>query len=162
MDIQILVSKPADTILDQNGKPVMKLPIEPDKNVEDFPTAKECLRMYMLEECDLRFSDPEAWERLNQYAEMLEDLDAQMGAERAQRQMKVNQAGQPPAPPEDPGQQAILQEVQSLGTKMLERLGQLAMLDPMQTKGTANAQVSAANNVAKTAIDLAEVVNGKK
>ena len=53
----------------------------------------------MLEECDLRFSDPEAWDRLNQYADELEDMDAQIAAERAQRQMKVSQAGQPQAPP---------------------------------------------------------------
>jgi len=163
MDIQILVSKPAQTILDQNGKPVSKLPIEPDKNVEDFPTAKECLRMYMLEECDLRFSDPEAWDRLNQYADMLEDLDSQIAAERAERQMKVNQAGQPPAPPADPGQQAILQEVQSLGTQMLARLGQLAMLPPLPKGTSVAAQVSAANDVAKTATDIAKMAAaGKK
>ena len=162
MDIQILVSKPAETILDQNGQPVTKLPVEPDKNVEDYEVAKECVRMYMLEECDLRFSDPEAWERLNDYYDMLEDADAQVAAERAQRQMKVSMAGQPPQPPEDPGQAALLKEVQSLGTQMMARLGQLAMLDPMQTKGTANAQVSAANDVAKTAIDLAKLAGGQK
>ena len=162
MDIQILLTKPAAMVVDQNGKQVTQLPIHPDKNVEDFPTAKECLRQYMLEECDLRFSDPEAWDRLNQYADELEDMDAQIAAERAQRQMKVSQAGQPPAPPQDPDQQAILKEVQTLGTQMLSRLGQLAMLDPAQTKGTASAQVSAANDVAGNAIDLAKLMSKGK
>ena len=162
MDIQILLAKPAAMIVGPNGQQVQKLPVEPDKLVEDYPTAKECMRQYMLEECDLRFSDPDAWDRLNQYMEMLEDLDAEIAAERAQRQMKVNQAGQPPPPQQDPGQQALLQEVQSLGTQMMARLGQLAMLDPMQTKGTASAQVSAANDVAQRALELAEVMNGKK
>lgn len=161
MDIQTLVATPNQMVLDQQGNPVAQLPIHPDKNVEDFPTAKECLRMYMLEECDLRNTDPEAWERLNQYMEELEDLDAQMGAERAQRQMKVNQAGLPPAPPEDPGQQALVQELQSLATNMMTRLGQLAMLDPMQTKGTANAQVSAAKGVVDDTLKTMQQANKK-
>ena len=162
MDIQILMSKPAEQVVNPDGSITEKLPVEPDKNFEDYETAKQCVRDYAIEECDLRFTDPQAWERLNAYYDMLEDLDAQVAAERAQRQMKVNKAGQPPPPPPDPGQQAILSEVQQLGTQMLQRLAQLASLDPMQTKGTASAQVSAANDVAKTAIDLAELVGKGK
>ena len=45
---------------------------------------------------------------------------------------------------------------------MLSRLGQLAMLDPAQTKGTASAQVSAANDIAGNAIDLAKLISKGK
>jgi hypothetical protein len=161
MDIQILLSKPSQAIVNPDGSISQQLPVEPDKNFEDFATAKECVRNYAIEECDLRFTDPQAWERLNAYYDALEDGDAQVAAERAQRQMKVTAAGQPPPPGPDPSQQAILEEVQQLGTQMLARLGQLASLDPALTKGTASAQVSAANDVAKNAIDLAKLVSNK-
>jgi hypothetical protein len=162
IDIQILVSKPSTPIMNPDGSQGTKLPVEPDKNFEDYETAKKCVSRYALKECDLRFSDPQAWDRLNAYYDMLEDLDAQVAAERAQRQVKVNAAGQPPAPPPDPGTQSLLQEVQSLGTQMLARLGQLAMLDPMATKGTANAQVSAANDVATQALKIVQTASDKK
>lgn len=162
MDIQILLQQPMQTILGPNGEEIQKLPVEPDKNFEDYTTAKECVRRFAIEECDLRFSNPEAWERLNLYIEQLEDMDAQVAAERAARQTKVNAAGQPPSSGPDPDTMAILQEVQQLGTKMVERLAQIAQLPPEATKGTAAAQVSAARGVTDAAIDLAKVMNGAK
>lgn len=162
MDIQTLVSKPSIQIIDQNGQPQTKLPVEPDKNFEDFNTAKECLRNYAIEECDLKNTDPEAWGRLNDYYDMLEELDAQIAAERAQRQMKVTAAGQPPQPEEDPGQEAIITELRQLATHMMTRLGQLAMTDPALTKGTISGQVSAAKEVVDGTLDTIQTATGKK
>lgn len=163
MDIQILMSKPSTPMVAQDGQMTMKLPVEPDKNFEDYNTAKACVRNYAIEECDLRFTDPDAWERLNAYYDMLEDLDAQVAAERAQRQMKVNAAGQPPQQPggQNNETQAAIQAMQAMALQMADRLGKLAMLDPMQTKGSASAQVSAAKGLVDEAIKATKVAAGK-
>ena len=162
IDIQILVTQPSGLTINPDGSQQPKLPVEPDKNIEDYETAKSCMREYMLEECDLRYSDPQAWERLNAYYDMLEDLDAQVAAERAARQAKVNAAGQPPQQQKgpDPGVQATLQELQKLAANMADRLGQIAMMDPMLTKGTANAQVSAGKEIIDSALKATQAMAG--
>lgn len=157
IDIRMLISQPMKQDIGPNGEQIQKLPVTPDKNIEDYTIAKKTVSKFMLEECDLRFSDPDAWDRLNAYYDMLEDMDAQVAAERAQRQQKVNQAGQPPKPGPDPNTQNALAEILRKALAMVDRESDLAMMDPALTKGTANAQVSAANNIVKAALDASKL-----
>lgn len=163
MDIQKLVSEPPTPQENPDGSLGSKLPVEPDKNVEEFETAKQTLRQYMLENCDLRYSDPDgAWANLNGYMDMLEDLDAQVAAERAARQMKVNQAGQPAKPGPDPSSQAALAEILRKALAMVDREAEIAMIDPVLTKGTVTGQVQAASKIVDAAIDAQRLAAGGK
>lgn len=163
MDIQVLVS---DTdphpVENPDGSLGMQLPVTPDKNIENFDIAKQTLRQYMLENCDLRNSNPMAWDNLNRYMDMLEDMDAQVAAERAARQMKVNQAGQPPKPGPNPETQGALAEILRKALAMVDREAAIANMDPMLTKGTVTGQVSAADHIVKAAIDAQRLVAGGK
>jgi hypothetical protein len=161
IDIQTLLSKPWDVAIDpQTGAQTKKLPVMPDKNFEDYTIAKKEVSRYALTECDLRNTDPEAWDRLNAYYDALEDMDAQVAAERAQRQQKVNAAGAPPSKGPDPSTQATLQELQKLALGMADRLSQIAMMDPAMTKGTANAQVSGAKEIIDSTLKATEAMAG--
>ena len=161
IDIQMLLSKPWDVAVDpETGAQSKKLPVTPDKNFEDYTVAKQEVSRYALTECDLRFTDPDAWDRLNAYYDALEDLDAQVAAERAERQQKVNAAGAPPKQGPDPAAQATLQELQKLALGMADRLSQIAMMDPMLTKGTANAQVSGAKEIIDSTLKATQSMAG--
>jgi hypothetical protein len=163
IDIQTLVTKPPTPYEDPaDGSLKMKLPVEPDKNIEDFETAKQTVRQYMLENCDLRESNQIAWENLNDYIDALEDMDAQVGAERAARQQKVTAAGQPPKPGPDPQTQTALKEILKQALAMVDREAQLAQMDPLLTKGTITGQVQAADHIVQAAIDAQRLVAGGK
>ena len=161
IDIQMLLSKPWDVAVDpETGAQSKKLPVIPDKNFEDYTVAKQEVSRYALTECDLRFTDPDAWDRLNAYYDALEDLDAQVAAERAERQQKVSAAGAPPKQDPDPAAQATLKELQKLALGMADRLSQIAMMDPMLTKGTANAQVSGTKEIIDSTLKATQSMAG--
>lgn len=150
-DIQTIVEQGLQVTLNPDGSRGAELPVHPDK-VENFGSAKEVVSRYMLEHFELRTEKPMAWMALGQYWDELDDMDMQVAAKTAQRQLQVRQAGSPPPDKPDPGTQQTVAELHQLATQMADRLGQLAMLDPMATKGTASAQVSAANDVVGAAI----------
>ena len=60
-------------------------------------TAKATLKLFLVEnDIDLEQSNPDGLDRCDAYMRMLEDLDAQEAAQKAQRQSKVQAAGAPP------------------------------------------------------------------
>lgn len=169
VDIQILLQQPAKLEANPDGSSRIKLPVEPDKNFEDFTTAKACVRNFAMENADLRFSDPDAWERLNMYLDQLEEMDAQVGAEQAQRQMMVNKAGMPPAPPEagpPPEAMAAVQELLRKAVAAVDGLMAQGAVPAAQTGGTLTAQVSALSEVVDSAVsagkELRLASQGKK
>lgn len=159
VDIQILLAKPAVPVEAQDGSISIKLPVEPDKSFEDYATAKACVRNFAMENSDLRFSDPEAWERLNMYYDLLEEMDAQVAADTAARQLKVNQAGAPQPPPAQgppPETMAAVQELLRKAVAAVDGLMQQGMTPAAVTKGTLTAQVSALSDVVDSAIDASK------
>ena len=150
-DIQTIVNQGAQVKMNPDGTVGSELPVHPDK-MENFGDAKMIVSQYMLKNFELRAENPMAWAALLQYWDELDNMDMQVAANTAQRQLKVHQAGSPPPDKPDPGTMQTVAELHKLATQMADRLGQLAMLDPMATKGTASAQVSAANDVVGAAI----------
>ena len=116
----------------------------------------------MLEHYELRIEDPVAWIQLDAYWSELDDMDMQVAAQAAQRQLKVTQAGSPPPPSPDPTVQGEMKQLIAVAGPAIQRLLQLASLDPMATKGTATAQVSAAKEIVDTTIDAAKLAAGGK
>lgn len=157
IDLNTLVDTPSEPQIGQDGQVTMKLPAMPGK-FENFEIAKAITQKFLLENCDLQNSDPEAWERLTGYYDALEDADAAVAAEKAQRQAAVTAAGQPQKPGPDP---TLMGEVHALlqqAGPALQRLSVIAQMDPMMTKGTANAQVSAASTIVKSALDAGKAM----
>jgi hypothetical protein len=165
MDIQTLIENPSVMVMDprQAGAQVEKLPVEPDKNVDDFAEAKEVIRRYRQSHCELRTQNPMAWARLDSYYDMLVDLEAQVAAEQAKRQMMVQAAGVPPKQDStDPEMKAEMQELMQQAGPAIMRLAQIMSMDPVLTKGTASAQVSAAKEIVDTTVDAARLMAGGK
>lgn len=158
--INMLLEKDEDWVVTQDGQIVKQLPVVPEKNVDNFPVAKETLREFRQENFELRVENPMGWQRLDAYYEMLEDLDTQVGADAAKRQSMVSQAGAPPKQGPPPEQVAALQEIQKVAAGLVDRLAELASVDPMLTKGTINGQVSAAKEVVDAALKATEAMVG--
>ncbi len=156
-DIQAIVEQGPQVKMNPDGSQGMELVAHPVKT-ENFPVAKQVLQRYMMEHFELRTENPQAWDSLLAYFDELDDMDAAVAAKTAARQLQVTQAGQPKPPAPDPGTMAAVQELQKLAVQMADQLAKIATLDPMQTKGTATAQVTAANDVVKGALDATKAV----
>lgn len=160
-DIQEIIEKGALPVLQPDGSIGTELPVHPVKQ-ENFGTAKQVVSRYMLQHFELRLEDPVAWVQLGQYWDELDQMEMNVAAERAQNQLKVQQAGSPPPPAPDPTAAAEMQQLIQVAGPAIQRLLQLATLDPMMTKGTATAQVSAAKEIVDTTIDAAKLAAGGK
>ena len=148
-----------NALLEQGGQPVQNpdgsigqsLPVEPDKR-EQFPAAKKTLQNFMLENCELRTTNPQGWARLHAYFDMLDELDMASGKDQAQRNAAVQQAGQPPRPPEQQQQMQATQLLLQDASVAIQQLVQMAGLPPLP-KGTSIAgQVAAAKEILDTAL----------
>ena len=81
-----------------------------------------------------------AWEQLCEYWDELSDGDMKVAQESAARQLQVTKAGQPAPPKPDAGTMAAVQAMEKLAVQMADRLGQLALIDPLVTKQTITGQ----------------------
>jgi hypothetical protein len=113
--INILLKSPGHALIDGNtGQLVQQLPAKPKIGVDDFVTAKATLKLFRQEnEIDLEHSNPEGLMRLDAYYQMLEELDAQEMAQKAQRQSKVNEAGHPSDPTMMQARAALIKDAQA-------------------------------------------------
>lgn len=157
-DINTILEQPWIPVMNKDGSIGYQPSVMPEKNVEDFPTAKETVRKFRQSNFKLRIDNPQGWSALEAYYDQLEEFDMQVAAEAAQRNQQVQQAGAPPKQGPPPEQQAALQELMGLSKQMADRLAQIAMMDPMQTKGTAAAQVSAANDILQSTLKANEAM----
>ena len=137
----------------QTGQQVNQLPIVPEQEVEDFPVLRDTMRLFWQENGDFAKSNPGGWERTKAYYKMAVALEAQEAAGEAQRQMQVKTAGAPPPKPPDPQQQQILQLLTQDGARAVDRLQQLSEMPPQPPGVNITPQVSAANDIAKAALD---------
>lgn len=161
-DIQMIVDngKP-DPKMNQDGSVGSELPVHPNK-WENFPEAKKVVSRYLNNHFEMRTEDPAVWIMLSQYWDELDEMDMQVAAQAAQRQLKVTQAGQPAPQGPDPTVAMEMKQLLGVAGPAIQRLLQLAELDPMMTKGTANAQVSAAKEIVDTTVDGAKLLAGGK
>lgn len=151
----------AQLLEQQNWQPGMPLAATPDPT-DDFTVAKPVFQKYMQQNSATKLSDPMAWERLNAYWGMLKEMESQVASEDAQRQMKVQQAGQPPKPQPSPQEAAEFQRVKDLSMQAMELLQQIAQMNPLLTKGSMTAQVAAARENVETGYKAAEMMAGSQ
>jgi hypothetical protein len=156
-DIQTLIDQGPEVKENPDGSIGSDLPAHPGK-WEDIPVAKKVLGRYMNEHFELRTEKPDRWIALAQYWDELDDMDMQVASNAAKRQMQVTEAGKPPAPAPDPTAQSEMQQLIAVAGPAIQRLLQLAQIDPAFTKGTASAQVSAAKEIVDSTVKGAELM----
>ena len=160
-DIQLIVDEGPEVKQNPDGSIGSQLPVTPGR-WEDHGEAKKILSRYLNEHFELRTEKPDRWIALGQYWDALDDVQMQVAQDQAKRKVAVDMAGQPPKPGPDPTVQAEMQQLIAVAGPAIQRLLQLADLDPMGTKGTATAQVSAAKEIVDTTIDAAKLAAGGK
>jgi hypothetical protein len=160
-DINTLMEKPWILSIDpQSGQKILGLPVKPQK-FEDFPTLRDTMRLYQQENFDYQKTNPAGWQRLEQFTDLAEQMEEQVATVEAQRQMRVKMAGMPPQPGPDPTVQAAQQLLFRDAADEVTNLQQMSHLPPAMTKGTISGQVSAAQGIVKSALDLAKLTTKK-
>jgi hypothetical protein len=161
-DLNTLLEKTAEPIMKPDGSIGSKLPVEPSI-VWDYAIVIPTISEFMIENADLRITNPVGWSQCEQYLSACQDMQTTQGARKASLELKVKAAGMPP-PPQNPAQQgaqAALQEILQKALDMVNREAEIAHLPPQGQNGNLAPQVSAANNIVKTAIDTLKVAGGK-
>lgn len=151
-------------LCEQQGDPGGEAPLaaEPDMS-DNLPVAIEVCERYLQENArSLKTALDGSWQRCQKYLEQARDMDAAKKAADAKRQQMVQAAGQPPQKGPDPQVQGEMQQLLTVAGPAIQRLLQLAQMDPMATKGTATAQVSAAKEILDTTVDAARLAAGGK
>jgi hypothetical protein len=160
-DLQTIVDEGPQIKVNSDGSQATELPAHPEK-WEDFVTAKQVVSRFMAENYQWRIEKPDRWVALQQFWDEMEDMETQVAAKTAQRQLQVSQSGQPQPPQPDPGTQAAVQELQKLAVQMADQLARISMIDPMVTKQTVTGQVSAAKEILDSTMDATKAMMGDK
>ena len=160
-DIQIILDRGPEVKENPDGSIGSALPVNVEK-WEDHAEAKKIVSRYCNENFEMREEQPDRWMLLKQYWDTLDDVQMQVAQDQAKRQVAVQQAGAPPKDGPDPTVQAEMQQLIQVAGPAINRLLQLAQLDPMLTKGTASAQVAAGKEIVDTTIDAAKLAAGGK
>lgn len=132
---------------------VLQLPAMPEW-YEDFPVARDTIRQFCQENCDIAKKNPAGWLRIKQYNDLLEDMDMQAAMAEAQRKLKVQQAGAPPPPQLSPQDQSMLNAVRVDGAEAMADLLNIARQPALPKGSSLQAQVAAG----KELVDLAAKV----
>ena len=162
-DLNTLLERQAEPVAKPDGSIGVKLPVEPSP-VWNYAVVIPTIQEFMIENADLRVKSPIGWSQMEQYYAMCQDAQAAQLARKADLEMKVRAAGAPPPQNQGP-QQEMQQEFQELlqaARPAITRLAQIMQMDPMLTKGTASAQVSAAKEIVDTTVDGAKLMAGGK
>lgn len=159
-DLQAIMEQGPDSSMNPDGSVTNGLPVHPSRQ-ENFPIAKQVVQRFMLENFQIRVEEPDRWILLDLYWGELLDLEQSVAADTANRQMKVQSAAAPPKPQPSPGTVAAVQELQKMAVAMVDRLTQLANLDPLITKQTATAQKDAAKEVVDKAMEATKAMMGE-
>lgn len=135
--------------------PGRDLPVKPEIGIDDFPTAKATIKLFRQENFDLIDANPFGKMQLAKYYDMLDQLDAQEMAQKAQRQKMVTQAG---APDPDPQEQAAKKLLLQDGAQAVQDLANIAAIPPqIAIPGKAlPAVVSAGGKIVDNALKLAK------
>jgi hypothetical protein len=163
-DVNVLLEQPGMPIEMPDGSIGVKLPVEPSV-LWDYSIVIPTIQEFMIENADLRVKNPIGWSQVERYFGMCQDMQTTQGVRKANLELKVRAAGQPPPPPPDPtqqGAQAALKELLGKALAMVDREVELAELPPQGKNGAIGPQVTASNNVVKTALDTLKVAGGAK
>lgn len=133
------------------GMKTQNLPVVPQW-FEDFPTARDTMRLYMQENFDVARTNPGGWQRLGEFNQLCEQQEEGIATQEAQRKMRIQQAGAPPPAPPDPNVQAAQALLVKDATDEVGNLQQMSHLPPAATKGTISGQVTAAKTIVDAAL----------
>lgn len=147
----VIQPQPDGTVATSND-----LPVKPQIGYEQsFPVLIATIEEFRCENWDEEQSNPEGWQRLEQYYQLALQLEAQQSAQQAQRKKMVMAAGQPsPDPQEQQAKQLLLAD----GAKAVQDLANIAAIPPaIAIPGKAlPAVVSAAGKILDNALKAAD------
>jgi hypothetical protein len=158
-DINVLLEKQAEPVMNQDGSIGTKLPVQPSV-LWDFSTVIPTIQEFMIANADLRYKNPVGWSQVEQYYGACQDMQTTQGVRKAALEQKVRAAGAPPQQGPDPGTQAAIAELHKLAVGMADQLAKLSQVDPSATKGTLTAQVAAAKEVIDAGVNVAKIQAG--
>jgi hypothetical protein len=157
-----LTAEPPEPQMAADGKPGFpQLPVMPSLS-DDLVRSESIAAEYLRDNADKQWDGTPTWKWWQLYYDAIGEMQALKQAKQAQRQQKVQQAGAPPQQPMDPTVEGEMKQLLQVSGPAIQRLLQLASLDPMATKGTATAQVSAAKEIVDTTVDAAKLATGGK
>lgn len=142
----------------QASPPLPFMPVE----AEDLDIAEKVCARFIQDNADRQYDGTPAWQWWQLYYDAILDVNTQKKVKAAGRQLRVQAASQPAPASPDPTLQAEMQQLIGVAGPAIQRLLQLAQTDPMLTKGTATAQVSAAKEIVDTTVDAAKLAAGGK
>lgn len=140
---------------------IQQLPVVPEPWYTDFPIARDTVRLYCQENVDYRKSNPGGWARIKAYSDLLEQGDAQVAAQEAQRTLMVKQAGSPPPPKPTPQEQSALALIMQDAAGEVQNLQELSHTPVAATKGTITGQIAAAKAITDVYVKSQKLASDK-
>lgn len=151
---KLLESGAPQSTIGPDGQEVLLPTIEPEKQTEDYVTARATIAEFCRENSDLRQTNPEGWQNLMAFDKLLQGYETDVETDKAKRTLQVQMAGQPappPPPPPDPTIQAAKLELIRDAQRGVQRLLELAEMPPLGKNQSITAQVSAADSIIRLA-----------
>jgi hypothetical protein len=156
-DLNTLLKTLGSPIQQPDGSIGIQLPAEPSI-VENMEYAIPTVQEFAVENSEIRITAPAYWSQIEMYLGKCQEMQAIQGMKKAALELKVKQAGAPPPQGPDPTVAAEMQQLMQAAGPAIIRLAQIMQLDPMATKGTASAQVSAAKEIVDTTVKGAQLM----
>lgn len=146
-------------VLDDDGSPLLKPSIAPDKWIEDYKTLEATVLEFMGENWDLKTNNPDGWNNVIAYYRMAIQYSAQVDAWKAKLTLSVKMAGNPPPKQPDPSIQAAQQDILAHAVPMIDRLSEIAQQPPLPKGTSLSPQVAAAKEIVDTATKAAQLTH---
>lgn len=143
-------------VMDDDGTPMVKPPIAPDKWVENYSILKPTLVQFCAENCDVKQENPVGWSYVVAFYRLACNYEAQVQGNANKLKMQAEKEGQPPPPAPNPSIQAMEAKLLSQASDAADQLHEFAHV-PITVKTT-----SAPIQAAKELIDVAVKTAGRQ
>lgn len=144
--------------LDDDGTPLLKPSIAPDKWVEDYKTLEATVLEFLADNCDLKQTNPDGWNNVIAYYRLAITYAAQVDAWKARLTLSVKQAGMPQPPGPSPQMAAAAQDAIAHAVPEIDRLAVISQMPPLPTGSSLTSQVAAAGKIIDTGVKAAQLM----
>jgi len=133
--------------MDDDGTPMLKPSIAPNKWVEDYNILEDTVRQFCSENSDLKQSNPAGWANVIAFYRLSMQYQFEVMAWTNQQQAKAKEAGAPQGKDANPVIQQMEAKMLAQAADAVDNLHEMSHLPPAVTKGTINGQVSASKEL---------------
>jgi hypothetical protein len=130
-----------------DGSPMFTPSIAPNKWVEDYEILLPTIDQFCASNCDVKDQNPMGWANVIAFKRLAMDYQAQVQSYMSKLKAQVQKSGQPEPPAPNPTIQQLEAHLMQQASDAADQLHQIAHIPVAYTKNTANAQVSAANDL---------------